>query len=93
MKATITSVLPIQDPGGFPTPRAPTVEAPRAVEAPRGNADLRLVIEVDQMSGAFVYKTLDRRTGEVVKQFPRDEIVRLKDAVGYMPGDVIDSRS
>ena len=87
MKATITSVLPIQDPGAFPTPRAPTVEAPR------GNADLRLVIEVDQMSGAFVYKTLDRRTGEVVSQFPRDEIVRLKDAAGYMPGDVIDSRS
>jgi flagellar protein FlaG len=45
------------------------------------------------MSGAFVYKTLDRRTGEVVSQFPRDEIVRLKDAAGYMPGDVIDSRS
>ena len=87
MKATIISGLPIQDLGAFQTPVAP------AVEAPRHNTDLRLVIEVDRVSGGFVYKTLDRRTGEVVRQFPRDEVVRLKDAAGYTPGDVIDSRS
>lgn len=93
MKATIISGLPIQDLGAFPTPVAPAVVAPPAVEAPSHNTDLRLVIEVDRVSGGFVYKTLDRRTGEVVRQFPRDEVVRLKDAAGYTPGDVIDSRS
>ena len=93
MKTTIASVLPMQDPGVYSTPPGPAVEAPPASEAPRQNADLRLVIEEDQVSGTFVYKTLDRRTGEIVKQFPREEVVRLKDSPGYAPGDVIDSHS
>lgn len=93
MKTTIAPVLPIQDPGVYPTPPAPPVDVTPSSEAPRQNADLRLVIEEDQVSGTFVYKTLDRRTGEIVKQFPREEVVRLKDTVGYAPGDVIDSHS
>jgi flagellar protein FlaG len=94
MKTTIASALPIQDPGVYLTPPAPAVDAmtPPA-ESPRQNADLRLVIEEDEVSGTFVYKTLDRRTGEIVRQFPRDEVVRLKDSANYAPGDVIDSHS
>ena len=34
-------------------------------------ADLRLIIEEDPDHGAYVYKTVDRRTGEVVSQIPR----------------------
>lgn len=83
----------MQDPGVYQTPPAPAADAPPSNEAPRQNADLRLVIEEDQVSGTFVYKTLDRRTGEIVKQFPREEVVRLKDSAGYAPGDVIDSHS
>lgn len=93
MKATIAPALSIRDPGVYPTPAAPPVDAAPSSEAPRQNADLRLVIEEDQVSGTFVYKTLDRRTGEVVRQLPREEVVRLKDAAGYAPGDVIDSHS
>ncbi|MBI5940155.1 MAG: hypothetical protein HY859_06990 [Caulobacterales bacterium] len=62
-------------------------------ESAHHNADLRLVIEEDQVSGTFVYKTLDRRTGEVVKQLPREEVVRLKETPDYEPGDVIDALS
>jgi flagellar protein FlaG len=94
MKATIASALPIQDPGTYRTPPA-TAPGPSttAKESPRQNADLRLVIEEDPASGTFVYKTLDRRTGEVVRQLPREEVVKLKDALGYSPGEVTDSRS
>ena len=94
MKTNISPVSPIQDPGVYPTRPVigPDGIAPPP-ESPHQNADLRLVIEEDQQSGTFIYKTLDRRTGEVVKQFPREEVVRLKEAPGYVPGDVIDSRS
>lgn len=56
-------------------------------------ADLRLVIEEDDVSGSFVYKVFDRRTGEVVQQFPREEVLRLKDDPAYAPGQVFDAQS
>jgi flagellar protein FlaG len=56
------------------------------------NADLRLVIEEDAASGAFVYKTLDRRTGEVVQQLPRESVLKAMSAEDYNPGLVVDTR-
>jgi flagellar protein FlaG len=37
----------------------------------------RLVIEEGPQAGAFVYKTLDRLTGEVIRQFPREEVLKF----------------
>ena len=94
MTARIASAAPIQDPGVQVTsPAAGPGAIVQPPESARQNADLRLIIEEDQSSGTFVYKTLDRRTGEIVRQFPREEVVRLKDTVGYTPGDVIDAHS
>ncbi len=94
MKTTIAPISPIQDAGVYEAPPpadfGPIIRTP---ENPRQNADLRLVIEEDQVSGTFIYKTLDRRTGEVVMQMPREEVVRLKDSPGYEAGDVIDAHS
>ncbi len=77
-------------------PQTRPVEAtsgPRPDPQPKSqNADLRLVIEEDE-GGSFVYKVFDRRTGEVVQQFPREEVLRLRDDPGYSPGQVIDSQS
>jgi flagellar protein FlaG len=56
-------------------------------------ADYRLVIEEDPATGSFVYKTLDRRTGEVVSQFPRDQMLRMKDSYSYTPGKVFDGQT
>ena len=51
-------------------------------------ADLRLVIEEDA-NGAFVYKTIDRRTGEVMVQLPREQLLRRREEVDYQAGEVI----
>ena len=51
-------------------------------------ADLRLVIEEDD-NGAFVYKTIDRRTGEVVVQLPREQLLRRREEADYTVGEVI----
>jgi flagellar protein FlaG len=79
----------------------PAVETTRPVTnevTPAGEASLsdpfdqnqyRLVIEEDQASGAFVYKTLNRNTGEVVLQFPREEVLRLKEHASYQAGAII----
>ncbi len=55
------------------------------------SADLRLVIEEDKASNSFVYKTIDMRTGRVIQQFPREEVLRLKASPDYEPGAVVNA--
>lgn len=56
-------------------------------------ARYRLVIEEGPLAGSFIYKTLDRVTGEVVKQLPREQVVELMQAAAYSAGSVIDTRA
>lgn len=69
--------------------------AVRATPAPPAAiaADLRLVIEPSADGQSYIYKTLDRRTGEVVQQFPREQVVRMREENRYRAGQVIDSRA
>jgi flagellar protein FlaG len=93
MKA-IAPTSAIHDTGAFPAPRVERAGPAKSPGQPaRQPADLRLIIEEDEATGAIVYKTLDRRTGEVVQQLPREEVLRLKDEPAYTPGDIVDSRS
>ena len=56
-------------------------------------AEMRLVIEMDQASGSFIYKTINRLTGEVVQQLPRAEVLKLRDAGQYTAGTVIRTKA
>jgi len=55
--------------------------------------DMRLVIEHDQASGSYVYKTIDRRTGEVLQQLPRAEVLKLHQGQQYAAGTVIQTKA
>jgi len=61
-----------------------------AVAAGPQPGDLRLVIEQDPVSGSYVYKTVERRTGDVRQQFPREDGLSLQQAEHYDPGEVFD---
>lgn len=69
--------------GGKGKAKAPTADP----------VDLRLVIEEDQATGSYVYKTVNRRTGEVVLQLPRTEILRLREETRYAAGSVIRTKA
>jgi flagellar protein FlaG len=56
-------------------------------------ARYRLVIEEGPQKGSFIYKTLDRVTGEVVRQLPREDIVQLMASGDYAKGAVIDTNA
>jgi flagellar protein FlaG len=56
-------------------------------------ADLRLIIEEDQASGTYVYKTVNRRTGEVILQLPREEVLKMREESQYVAGVVIRTRA
>jgi len=95
MSNTVAFPVPTPDPVGQPTAApygtAQGVNAPQVKYPVQTAPDLRLVIEEDPVSGAYIYKTLDRRTGEVVQQLPREDVLRLRDAPVYAPGQVVDS--
>jgi flagellar protein FlaG len=74
-------------PGQTTAPPAPAAP-PRAAQA-----DLRLVIEENPDGGGFIYKTLDRRTGEVILQLPRADMLKAFSAGDYDPGDLIKTRA
>lgn len=83
-----------------PVPPAPTVfEAasspptpPKPLPIQERPADLRLEIDQDPVSGTYIYRTIDRETGDVVQQLPREEVIRLRDAIHAEVGAIIKAK-
>jgi len=50
---------------------------------------LRLTVDKDSRTGEWVYKAINRNTGEVVRQMPRQELLDLRKSPGYKAGSVI----
>ena len=65
--------------------------APKALANIEASANYRLLIEEGPRKGSFVYKTLDSETGEVIRQFPREQLVRLAEQSDYNKGAVINT--
>jgi len=79
----VTSGLPVRTPSSDPV----TVKQP--VSPAQDEADLRLVIEEGKAPGSYIYKTVNRVTGEVVSQLPREAVLRLRDEAEYEVGAVV----
>jgi flagellar protein FlaG len=90
MEPKVAAIAPAPDPITPVQIAAPPAQQREPVVATGPDpVDMRLVIEEDQASGSFVYKTINRLTGEVVQQFPRAEILKLRLELQYAAGSVI----
>lgn len=76
-----------QQPVAKPRDNEPNFIVPRY--EPSAASERRLVIE--PVGGSYVYKVIDRKTGEVIWQYPLEEIVRRRNEEGYAPGNIIRS--
>ena len=56
-------------------------------------ADLRLVIEEDKAAGTVIYKTVDWRTGEIVQQLPREQVLLMREAQNYSAGKLLATKA
>ena len=52
----------------------------------------RLVIKEGAQAGVLIYTILDRATGEVLVQLPREEVVRIASRPDYSAGQVINTK-
>lgn len=82
-------------------PSDPGVDSARPAAAPATalvpptstSLDLRLNIVRDHDSGLFVYKFIDPTTGQVVRQLPDEEIIKLRAAAEYAAGRLVSTRA
>lgn len=79
--------------GGVSPSPAPPSPGSASERIEKDAAELRLVIEEDRGSGLFIYKTIDRRTGDVVQQLPREEVVRMHQTGAYPAGAIIKTKA
>jgi flagellar protein FlaG len=72
-----------------PDTRASAQSAPPSQDP----ADMRLVIEEDKATNSYVYKTVDRLTGKVIQQLPREQILQLREQLDYEAGKVVRAKA
>lgn len=83
------ALSPVESTPGVRPPSPTPAPMSRAAEMQDDVADLRLVIDRDPRSGQFIYKTINRRTGDVILQLPREDVVRMHAEIDYRAGAVI----
>ena len=54
-------------------------------------SDAKLQIDQDEESGVFIYKSINRSTGEVISQWPPEELLELRKALRELDGMLIDT--
>jgi flagellar protein FlaG len=54
---------------------------------------LRLTVDKDPKTGDWVYKAIDRYTGKVIRQLPRQEVLDMRSSSSYKAGSVINTEA
>jgi hypothetical protein len=64
----------------------------RTIGKPAIDADQRLVIREGTDNGLFVYAIIDRASGQVMAQIPREEVAKLAARPEYEAGQILDTK-
>lgn len=74
-----------REPHGVVIEPKPAVQAPQDAAMDAG----RYRLTIERETTGYVYKVLDRVTGEVIRQFPREEVLKLRQSPAYDVGKII----
>jgi flagellar protein FlaG len=96
MDSKVAAFAATPDPtfGQKPAPPRPDTgsTAERAAQS-QDPVDMRLVIEEDKATNSYVYKTVNRLTGEVIQQLPREQVLQLREQLDYEAGNVVRTKA
>jgi hypothetical protein len=81
-------------PATKPSPKTPpsTAGGSSSAEQEAAVSQQRLVISEGAQTGIYVYTILDRVTGQVLVQIPREEVVKIAARPDYTAGQVINTK-
>ncbi|MDM0118181.1 flagellar protein FlaG [Variovorax arabinosiphilus] len=75
-------------------PEATPVQVEAAVKQVNAALEIRSIgiqFEIDKDTDKVIVKVIDRNTGEVIRQVPNEEVVRIAKVMGEMSGLLVDS--
>ena len=55
--------------------------------------DSKLQVEQDKNTGTFIYRSLDPHTGEILRQWPPEELVKLREYLKDMEGLLVNTEA
>ena len=56
-------------------------------------ANSKLQVEQDKTTGTFIYRSIDPDTGEVIRQWPPEQLLELHDHLKTMEGMLVDTKA
>jgi len=74
-------------------PKSPRPASAREAAAAAPESDLRLVIERDEGAGDYIYRLVNRATGQVLIERRRDEVSELATIPTYAAGTVVSTKA
>lgn len=83
--------VPAAEPADSPAARA-VERTLKSLEPPLMGQNERLSILKDEATGLFVYRSVDKKTGEVIRQWPAESMLQFK-ALLRQEGIAYDSRT
>jgi flagellar protein FlaG len=75
-----------------PKRNEPERKPAKTIGKPAADADQRLVIREGTEDGLFVYTILDRASGQVMMQIPREDLAQFAARPDYEAGQVVDTK-
>lgn len=75
-------------------PEATPVQVETAVRQVNAALEIRSIgiqFEIDKDTDKVIVKVIDRNSGEVIRQVPNEEVVRIAKVMGEMSGLLVDS--
>jgi flagellar protein FlaG len=64
----------------------------RAIEPSLMGQNERLSISRDEATGTFIYRSIDRKSGEVIRQWPVESMLQFKAYLRNAEGVLVDSK-
>ncbi|TNE66520.1 MAG: flagellar protein FlaG [Alphaproteobacteria bacterium] len=96
-KGTDVSVAKVEQVPGDEPVGDPLEKAAKALQEFLPEADFppktKLRIDRDEETGRFIYRNVDKETGEVIKQFPPDKIIEFISYYRDLEGIVVDDKA
>ncbi|MCF6293836.1 MAG: flagellar protein FlaG [Robiginitomaculum sp.] len=91
---TAEAVQPVASPGatGDQNRSPESKDKPAKPKHPALENNARLTIEKDHETGKYVYKSVNRDTGEVINQWPREKMLKAIAAYKNTSGLIIDQK-
>jgi len=64
-----------------------------AIGAPGASPDVRLEISQVKSGNGFVYKMVDKKTGEVIRQWPTEQMIKMREYIAEHQIQFVDEKA